>query len=139
MPPSELTGEDIELVAAARAALEAHYKPFWHTVSAAMRLEDGRIVTGLHLGATVGRMAVCAEAVALGRAVMEGGGAKVVTAVAMRHPKPGESGDIKVVPPCGGCREMMADHAPDAVVIVPTADGLARMPVAALLPLPYQR
>lgn len=139
MPPSELSADDHALIAAARETLLRHYKPFWHTVSAALRLADGRIVTGVHLGATVGRLAVCAEAVALGRAVLEGGGAAVVRAVAMRHPKPGEAEPPRVVPPCGGCREMLTDHAPGVEVIVPTAEGLRRWPVAALLPLPYQR
>jgi cytidine deaminase len=139
MPPSDLSPDDHALIAAARATLEAHYRPFWHTVSAAMRLADGRIVTGLHLGATVGRLSICAEAVALGRAILEGGGAAVVAAVALRHPKPGEAGEVAVVPPCGACREMLADHAPDVAVIVPAAEGLVRWQVRDLLPLPYQR
>lgn len=136
MPPSDLTEAHRELIAAARATLVAHYKPFWHTVAAAMRLADGRIVTGVHLGATVGRMSICAEAVALGRAVLEGDGAPVVACVAMRHPKPGEAGEIAIVPPCGGCREMLADHAPGAELILP---GLELASVAAMLPHPYQR
>lgn len=139
MPPSDLTEDHLALIEAARAVLLAHYKPFWHTVSAAMRLSNGRIVTGVHLGATVGRMSVCAEAVAMGRAVLEGAGAKVVACVAMRHPKPDESGDIAVVSPCGGCRELLADHAPEAVVILAGAAGLEAVPVSAMLPRPYQR
>jgi cytidine deaminase len=139
MPPSDLEADDHALIAAARATLEAHYKPFWHTVSAALRLSDGRIVTGLHLGATVGRLAICAESVAVGRAIIEGGGAGIVAAVAMRHPKPGETGEMAVVPPCGACRELLTDHAPDTAIIVPTPGGLRRWPVRDLLPLPYQR
>jgi cytidine deaminase len=134
-----LTPDDLALVEAARAVLLQHYRPFWHMVAAAMRSRDGRIWTGIHLGATVGRMQVCAEAVALGRAVLEGDGT-VARAVAVRHPKPHEAvQDIAVVSPCGACREMLADFSPGAQVIVPTADGLALMPVGALLPLPYQR
>ena len=38
-----------------------------------MRTRDGRIYTGVNLDAYLGRMAVCAEAVALGRAVTERG------------------------------------------------------------------
>jgi len=118
--------------------MRAHYRPFWHTVAAALRMADGRIVTGVHLGATVGRMAICAEAVAVGRAVLEGGGA-IVRAVAVRHPKPDEDGAIAVVSPCGGCRELFADLAPDAGIIMPGPDGLAVWSVQDLLPLPYQR
>ncbi len=134
-----LAPDDLALVEAARTVLLLHYRPFWHMVAAAMRSRDGRIWTGIHLGATVGRMQVCAEAVALGRVVLEGDGT-VERVVAVRHPKPHELvQDIAVVSPCGACREMLADFSPDAQVIVPTTTGLARVPVGALLPLPYQR
>ncbi len=130
---------DHELIDAARAVLLRHYRPFWHTVAAALRSRDGRIWTGVHLGATVGRLSICAEAVALGRVVMDGDGT-VATAVAVRHPKPDESfRDIAVVSPCGACRENLLDFDPTAMIIVPTAEGLRRVPVRSLLPLPYQR
>ena len=104
-----------------------------------MRGRDGRVWTGVHLGATVGRLQVCAEAVALGRAILEGDGT-IECAVALRHPKPEESvREIAVVPPCGGCREMLFDYDRDAGVIIPVADGLRRVPVRELLPFPYQR
>ena len=64
LPDVSLTGSDHELIAAANAVLEKHYRPFWHMVAAAIRSQDGRIWTGLHIGATVGRLSVCAEAVA---------------------------------------------------------------------------
>ncbi|WP_158746005.1 cytidine deaminase [Acidisphaera sp. L21] len=135
----ELDEADLELVEAARAILVKHYKPHWHTVGAALRSRDGRIWTGVHLGATVGRLSVCAEAVALGRAILEGDGT-VECAVAVRHPKAEESvRDIAVVPPCGACREMLTDFDPAADVIVQGPGGLQRIPVRILLPLPYQR
>ena len=134
-----LTGEDRELILAARAVLLKHYRPFWHTVGAALRGRDGRIWTGIHLGATVGRLSICAEAIAIGRAVMEGDGT-IACAVAVRHPKPEESvQEIAVVSPCGACRENILDFDPEAAVIVDTADGLRRVPVRSLLPLPYRR
>lgn len=134
-----LSAEDEALVEAARAVLRQHYRPFWHMVGAAMRGQDGRVWTGIHLGATVGRLSVCAEAVALGRAILEGDGT-VHTAVAVRHPKPEETvREIAVVPPCGACREMLLDHFPDSRVILPGPDGLVTLPVRALLPVPYRR
>jgi cytidine deaminase len=134
-----LDAADLALVEAARAVLVKHYKPFWHTVGAALRGRDGRIWTGVHLGATVGRLSICAEAVALGRAVLEGDGT-IECAVAVRHPKADESvREIAVVPPCGACREMLVDFDAAADVIVPTPGGLRRIPVRLLLPLPYQR
>jgi cytidine deaminase len=131
--------DDHALIAAARAALLRHYRPFWHTVAAALRGNDGRIWTGVHLGATVGRLSICAEAVALGRAVMEGDGT-IATAVALRHPKPEEDDrEIAIVSPCGACREMITDYAPDAMVIVPGPAGIVKRPIAWLMPAPYRR
>ncbi len=131
-----LDASDFELIAAARAVIAQHHRPFWHTVAAALRDEHGQIWTGLHLGSTVGRLQICAEPVALGRALLEGGG-RIATAVAVRHPKPEEADqDIAVVAPCGACRELLADYAPDAWVIVP---GERKLPVSILLPLPYRR
>ena len=127
------------MIVAAEDVLRRHYRPFWHTVAAAVRGADGRIWTGLHLGATVGRMSICAEPIAFGRALLEGDGS-VRTAVAVRHPKPDEDERaIAVVAPCGACRELFADHAPRALVIVPDGGRLVKLAIADLLPLPYRR
>ncbi len=134
-----LSAADVELVEAARAVLLRHYRPFWHTVGCALRGRDGRVWIGLHLGATVGRLSVCAEAIALGRVLMDGDGT-IECIVAVRHPKPDEvDRTLRVVPPCGACRENLTDFDPAAAVIVPTLNGLIRMPISELLPLPYQR
>ena len=138
-PHPNLSDADLALVEAARAVIIRHYRPFWHMVAAAIRSRDGRVWTGLHLGATVGRMQVCAEAVAVGRVILEGDGT-IECAVAVRHPKEHEAlQDIAVVPPCGACREMLTDFDPGAHVIVPGGPGLVRVPLGYLLPLPYQR
>jgi cytidine deaminase len=87
----------------------------------------------------VGRLQICAETVALGRAVLEGDGS-IATAVAVRHPKPEETDrDIAVVSPCGACRELITDYAPEALVIVPGPVGPMKLPVRALLRVPYRR
>ncbi len=136
---SEPSDADLALVEAARDVVRRHYRPFWHMVGAALRSRDGRIWTGLHLGTTVGRLSICAEAVALGRAILEGDGS-VELAVAVRHPKPDEQERlIAVVPPCGACRELLLDFDPLAEVIVPEPSGLTRRKVGDLLPNPYRR
>ena len=134
-----LSDDDHALIAAANAVLERHYRTFWHTVAAAIRTKDGRIWTGVHIGTTVGRLAICAEAVAFGRSVLEGDGT-IDTAVAVRHPKPEEENrELAVVSPCGGCREMIMDHAPEARIILKDGDGLIKLPIRSLLALPYRR
>ncbi len=136
---SALTQADHDLVAAAAEALARHYKLLWHTVGAALRGRDGRVWTGIHIGATVGRLSVCAEAVALGRAILEGDGT-IETAVAVRHPKPDEHDrELAVVSPCGACREMLLDFDRNALVILRGPGGLTRVPVSSLLPAPYRR
>jgi cytidine deaminase len=139
IPVETLTDQDHALIAAARDVLAKHYRPFWHMVSAAIRSRDGRIWTGIHLGATVGRMQICAEPIALGRAILDGDGT-IETAVAVRHPKADEADQsLAIVSPCGACREMILDYDPDARVIVPGILAPIKMPIRSLLPLPYRR
>jgi cytidine deaminase len=134
-----LDDDDLALLDAAREVMLRHYRPFWHTVAAALRGRDGRIWSGVHLGATVGRLSICAEAVALGRAVLEGDG-RIGSVVAVRHPKPDEDDrTVAVVSPCGACRELLFDYDPQAMVIVPGPAGPVKLPAQALLPLPYRR
>lgn len=134
-----LDDRDHALILAARTVLLKHYRPFWHTVGAALRSRDGRIWTGVHLGATVGRLSICAEAVALGRLLMDGDGT-IECAVAVRHPKPDEAvQEIAVVSPCGACRENLLDYDPAAQVIVNTDAGLRKLWIRDMLPRPYQR
>ena len=131
-----LEAVDLDLIEAARAVMRRHHRPFWHTVAAAIRSVDGRVWTGVHLGTTVGRLSVCAEPIALGRAILEGDGS-IETMVAVRHPKPEEDDQsIAVVSPCGACREMILDYAPDARIILP---GPLLVSARTLLPYPYRR
>ena len=85
----------------------------------------------------MGRVAVCAEAIALGRAVTEAGSSDIDTIVAVYHT---EDGDVSVVAPCGMCREMISDYAPGASVIMPgDEDAPVKRPILDLLPGKYQR
>src|SRR6476659_8740751 len=119
-----LSERDRELIAAASEAIKQRYRYDWQEVGAALRTRDGRIYTGVNLDAYLGRMAVCAEAVALGRAVPEAGETGIETILAVRHPEPTEPDqDIAVVSPCGSCRELIWDYDRQARVIVPGADG----------------
>src|ERR1700744_5525329 len=96
-----LTKKDRELIDAATAAIKSRYRNDWQEVGAALRTRSGRIYTGVNLNAYLGRMAVCAEAVALGRAFVDVGDDGIETIVAVRHPPPeDEDQAIKVVSPC---------------------------------------
>ncbi|HEY7242464.1 MAG TPA: cytidine deaminase [Xanthobacteraceae bacterium] len=135
-----LNVQDQELIAAAMQAITQRYRNDWQEVGAALRTRDGRIYTGVNLDAYLGRMAVCAEAVALGRAVTETGESGIDTIVAVRHPEPMEPDRaVRVVSPCGSCRELIWDYDRNARVIVPTANGPAVAAIGALLPNKYSR
>jgi cytidine deaminase len=135
-----LSDRDHELVAAARDAIKRRYRNDWQEVGAAVRTRDGRIYTGVNLDAYLGRMAVCAEAVALGRAITEAGETGIDTIVAVRHPDPTEADQaIAVVSPCGSCRELIWDYDRNARVIVPGTNGPAVAAIGELIPNKYSR
>ena len=96
--PVKLVKGDRVLVDAAIAAIKQRYRNDWQEVGAALRTRSGKIFTGVNLDAYLGRMAVCAEAVALGRAFVELGADGIETIVAVRHPPPDEKDqNIRVV------------------------------------------
>ena len=131
---------DRELIAAATAAIKERYRYDWQEVGAALRTRAGKLYTGINLDAYLGRMAVCAEAVALGRAFVDLGDTGIDTIVAVRHPDPDEKDQsIAVVSPCGACRELIFDYDPKARVIVPNGTSPAVVPISDLLPNKYIR
>ena len=136
----KLSDKDRELIAAATDAIKSRYRDNWQEVGAAMLTRDGRVITGVNLDAYVGRGAVCAEAVAIGRALTDKGDKGIHTIVAVRHPKPGEPGGIAVVSPCGACRELIHDYDAKARVIVPNGTkGPGIVAIGELLPNKYRR
>ena len=136
---SKLTDKDQELIDAATKAIKARYRNDWQEVGAAMRTRDGRVITGVNLDAYVGRGAVCAEAICIGTALTAKGDQGIDTIVAVRHPKPGEAGEVAVVSPCGACRELIHDYDSKARVIVPNGKTPEVTTIGDLLPNKYRR
>jgi cytidine deaminase len=135
-----LSDKDKELIAAATGAIKSRYRDEWQEVGAALRTRDGRVITGVNIDAYIGRIAVCAEAIAVGRAITESGDQGIETIVAVRHPKPHEKDQrIKVVSPCGICRELICDYDPKARVIVPNGAEPVVTTITELLPNKYNR
>ncbi len=135
-----LSSKDRELIAAAAQAIKSRYRYDWQEVGAALRTRSGRIYAGVNLDAYLGRMAVCAEAVALGRAMVDIGDDGIDTIVAVRQPPPEEKDQtVAVVSPCGACRELIFDYDRKARVIVPNGKAPTVVPIAELLPNKYRR
>jgi cytidine deaminase len=89
----------------------------WNTAGPAIRTANNNTYAAIHLDADIGRIAVCAEAIALGMAVSTGD--RAIEAVVAVTP---DGDGWAVLPPCGMCREMLSDYAPDAYVILPHGD-----------------
>ncbi|PZR64003.1 MAG: cytidine deaminase [Chloroflexi bacterium] len=122
MQTDSLSDQDRELIEAAKDVVRRQYVPDWNSVGAALRTAGGTIHAAIHLDADVGRVAVCAEAIALGMAVSAG--EREIACVVAVIPD-GDDG-WAILPPCGMCREMLSDYAPDAEVIVPGGTGDTR-------------
>jgi cytidine deaminase len=123
---NNLGTEDLKLIEAARSIIALRSRPESHEVGAALRTRSGKIFSAVNVKANVGRVSVCAEAVAIGMAAA-GGDTDIEMIVAVDHKG-------RVISPCGMCREMISDYAPQAEVIVSADDGLEIFKVADLLP-----
>lgn len=137
MTVADAGSDEDDLLRAARALISQRYRPDLHMVGAALRLKSGEIVTGVNMAANVGRISVCAEAIAMGRAVTEYGSSEIDSIVAV-YQLP--DGSAPVISPCGMCREMLSDYAPAAHVLMPDgAGGCSPVPILSLLPGKYRR
>jgi cytidine deaminase len=137
---SALTEKDRELIEAARGAIQQRYRNDWQEVGAALRTRSGKILVGVNLDAYLGRNAVCAEGVCIGKLVTDMGETGIDTIVAVRHPRPHErEQSIAVVSPCGACRELIWDYDRNARVIVPGGADPVVVEIGELLPNKYSR
>ena len=135
----DLDPKDQALIETARTLIRERYKENRHHIGAALRTRSGKVHTGIHLDTYVGRASVCAEAVAVGKA-MAAGDSDIEAIVSVRHPRPREANqEIQIVSPCGICREMLADFAPGCRVIVPVNGEIGEVDVKDLLPNKYFR
>lgn len=125
-----MTDQDVdeELVDAAAEVARTRCRGDNHTMAAAARARDGRIVTAVNAYHFTG--GPCAELVVLGAAAGQGA-YDLVTMVAV-----GDR-DRGVVPPCGRCRQVLLDYFPDLAVIVGNGDRRRTVPVTELLPETY--
>jgi len=121
------------LVEEATKAAENSYSPYsGFKVGAALRLNNGKVVTGTNVENVSYGLTICAERAALVRAVSEFGPGIRIEAVAVANLNSAAS------PPCGACRQMLAEFAEhDAAVVFPAADGTKTMSFEQVLPLGF--
>ncbi len=111
---------DRALVQAAAAVAKLRCRSARHTVAAAARTSDGRVVSGVNVHHDAG--GACAEVVLVGTAATQGvTELETIVAVADRG--------REVVPPCAGCRHLLRDLFPDLRVVVGPLEALRVVPI----------
>lgn len=131
--PSESPGLEA-LMEQARQAASHSYSPYSRfKVGAALRLTSGEVVTGTNVENVSYGLTICAERAALVRAVSQFGPEIRIAAVAIANLNDAAS------PPCGACRQMLAEFIlPDAPVVFPAMNGSRVMPFSQVLPLAFE-
>jgi len=126
-PPSGLR----ELARIARAAREKAHAPYSKfKVGAALRTRDGEIVTGCNVENASYGLTLCAERVAVFKAISEG--IREFDAVAVVADSP------RLAPPCGPCRQILWEFCGDVWVHLEDLKGHRRtLRMSKLLPLPF--
>jgi homotetrameric cytidine deaminase len=132
--PSPAEAALLSLLDLAREAALHAYAPYsGFRVGAALRLDNGEIVTGTNVENVSYGLTICAERSALVRAVSQYGPEIRVEAVAVANLNDAAS------PPCGACRQVLSEFIlPDAPVIFPAEDGVRVMAFRELLPLAFE-
>jgi cytidine deaminase len=119
------------LLQRARGVAERAYAPYSNfKVGAALLTSDGSVVLGCNVENASYGMSICAERSA------------VVSMIAMGHLDPvaiavvgGRSGTP--CPPCGACRQVLAEFNPDMLVVLESPNRIIVMNVNELLPLSF--
>ena len=121
------------LISAARAAREHAHAPYSNfRVGAAVRAKSGRIFTGCNVENSTYGLTLCAERVAIFKAVSEGErGFDAIAVVADTE---------SLTPPCGACRQIIWEFCGDAEVILANLKGRVEAHrMSALFPKPFDQ
>lgn len=124
---TQLTEDYKQLINLANEARRRAYAPYSnYAVGAALRTKTGRVYTGVNIENAAYPATMCAERVAVFKAISDGEREFEVIALVTDN---GGS-------PCGSCRQVLAEFGLDAIVLI--ADGkeklIQKMTVAELLP-----
>ena len=123
--------DENELLKIATEARQEAYAPYsGFRVGAAVLCDDGRVFSGANVENAVYGLSLCAERVALVKAVSDGCRRFEVLAVIAGGPTP--------CPPCGACRQFLAEFGADTIVIMANTNGdIRRARIKDLLPLAF--
>jgi len=123
--------EEEKLIAAARQAREHAHAPFSEfRVGAAVRTKSGRIFGGCNVENASYGLTICAERVAIFKAISEG--EREFSAIAV------VTDADQLTPPCGACRQIIWEFCGDVPVILANLNGKVEHDRSSkLLPRPF--
>jgi len=125
-PDPDLTAK---LLSCAQEAAKHAYAPYSGLrIGAAVLTEDGGIYPGCNVENSSYGLTWCAERTAVVSAVAAEGALMRVAAVLVW------TDDLTASPPCGACRQVLAEFGPDATVVFNTDGGLVQRTMTELLP-----
>jgi cytidine deaminase len=121
----------VRLINAARDATKNSYSPYSKfAVGAAVLASNGKIYTGANVENVSYGLSMCAERVAIFNAISSG--EKTIKAVAVWT----KSANAY---PCGSCRQVINEFAPNAEIIINTKNGLTVTDSETLLPNAFNK
>ena len=128
---TEPTQADLTLLAFAREAQQKAYAPYSNfKVGAALRTRRGLIVTGCNVENATYGLTVCAERVAIFKAISEGERGFDAIAVVADTPV--------LTPPCGACRQLIWEFCGDVDIILSNLKGQVEVVrTSSILPRPF--
>ncbi|MCJ7497831.1 MAG: cytidine deaminase [candidate division Zixibacteria bacterium] len=123
--------KDKELILEAKKAMKLAYAPYSNfKVGAALLSRNGEVFTGANLENSSFGLTVCAERVALYRALSSGEKNYIKIAIVALAEKP--------ITPCGLCRQALFEFSPDLKVICSNMKGkVKKYTLKQLLPHPF--
>ena len=121
------------LIAAARSVRERAVADFsGFKVGAALETADGHVITGCNIENASYGLTICAERVAIFKAISEGHRAFIRVVVVADTASP--------TPPCGACRQIMWEFCGDIQVVMANMTAVtATLQMKDLLPLPFDK
>jgi cytidine deaminase len=123
----DIDADDKKLIDEAIAVIKRNYAEPRHTVGAAVLCASGKIYTGVNIESC--GYGPCAEPIAIGAAISQGEREIVsIVGVVVR------GNSFAVESPCGNCRQLLFDYAPDCMVIIPHDDKVVKVRARELLP-----
>lgn len=116
-----------DLIKTAAGVIDKAYAPYSKfKVAAAVKTKSGKVYTGVNIENASYGLTICAERVAVFKAVSEGDRDIDTVVVYTDTEEP--------TPPCGACRQVIAEFNPDAVIVMASPRKVVTKRLSELLP-----